>query len=184
MNTTTKTPTRTRWLGIGLIMLAVLVLLSFKAIQRSNYVAGLQVAETAGDATVPTLRAQSIGSSAEPDAAAQEADPFPSRPEAQVEWVVRNRRPAMVLFHSTTCKPCQAMEKAVAKVRPDFEAQVIFIDVVVTDPDNAGLLRQAQIRTIPTSIFVTAAGEAYGFVGAVEEDALRVELSKLMSGRS
>ena len=184
MKTTKKTRPGQRWLGVGFVLAAVVVVVGIKAINRPDQVAGLRVAETPGPAVAPTLRAESPGSNVVSSGSVQEADPFPSEPEAQIEWVLRNRRPAMILFHSTTCKPCQLMEKAVDKVRTEYELQIAFIDVVVTDPANATLVRQAQIRTIPTSIFVTASGDAYGFVGAVEEHVLRTELTKLISGES
>jgi thiol:disulfide interchange protein len=179
-----KTRTGQRWLGVTLVALAVVAVAGIKAISRSDRIDGLRVAETSADAAVPDLGTASALENAGADAPAQQADPFPTEPAAQIEWVLRNRTPAMILFHSTTCKPCQLMEKAVEKVRSDFEPQVAFVDVVVTDPANANLLRQAQIRTIPTTIFITTSGEAYGFVGAVEQNVLRDELTKLISGES
>lgn len=181
MRATKNTPAGRRWPGVAFVVVAVMAVLSIKAINRPDQVAGLRVAETATGADVPALGAESPGSDAGVDVSAQEEDPFPNDPTAQIGWVLRNRKPAMILFHSTTCKPCQLMEKAVEKVRTDFEPQVAFVDVVVTDPANASLLRQAQIRTIPTSILITASGDAHGFVGAVEEDALRAELTRLIS---
>jgi thiol-disulfide isomerase/thioredoxin len=177
-----KTQTGQRWLGVAFVLVAAVAVVGIKALNRPDQVAGLSVAETAADADVPALGAESPDSKAEAGVPAQEADPFPSDPAAQIEWVLRKGKPAMILFHSTTCKPCQLMEKAVEKVRAEFEPQIAFVDVVVTDPANATLLRQAQIRTIPTSVFVMTSGQAYGFVGAVEEDALRAELNKLVSG--
>jgi hypothetical protein len=165
-----KTRTGQRWLGVTLVALAVVAVAGIKAISRSDRIDGLRVAETSADAAVPDLGTASALENAGADAPAQQADPFPTEPAAQIEWVLRNRTPAMILFHSTTCKPCQLMEKAV--------------EVVVTDPANANLLRQAQIRTIPTTIFITTSGEAYGFVGAVEQNVLRDELTKLISGES
>ncbi len=144
-----NTRTGRRWLGVAIVVVAVIAVLSIKALSRPDQVAGLRVAETASDAEVPVLGAQSPGSDVGVEVSAQEKDPFPSDPTAQIEWVLRNGKPAMILFHSTTCKPCQLMEKAVEKVRTDFEPQVAFVDVLVTDPANASLLRQAQIRSIP-----------------------------------
>lgn len=180
LKATNKTRTGQRWVGVAFVLVAVVAVVAIKATKRPDQVAGLRVAETAADADVPALGGESSGAAA--GVPAQETDPFPSDPMAQIEWLLRKGKPVMILFHSTTCKACQLMEKAVENVRADFEPQIAFIDVVVTDPANASLLQKAKIKSIPTSVFVMASGQAYGFVGALEEDVLRVELSKLVSG--
>jgi len=178
--------TQARWqqLAIALVAGGILIVLGSKAFTTSGPVSGFVVAETQAEAAVPTLATPPADGNAESGAAAQEADPFPQQPSDQVEWAMRNRRPAMILFHSTTCKPCMLMEETVEKVRPDFETQIAFIDVVVSDASNATLLRQAQIRTIPTTIFLTISGDSYGFIGAMDEGTLRAELAKLVSAGS
>jgi len=184
MKRTTGTQTGWQQPAIALVALGILVILGSKAFTRSGPTTGFVVAETQAEAAVPTLATRPPDGNAESGAAAQEADPFPQQPSDQVEWAMRNRRPAMILFHSTTCKPCKLMEQTVEKVRPDFETQIAFIDVVVSDASNATLLRQAQIRTIPTTIFLTISGDSYGFIGAMDEGALRAELAKLVSAGS
>jgi len=110
-------------------------------------------------------------------------DPYPTGPGAQVDWVLRNQKAAMILFHSTNCKPCIVMDNLVQKVKGDYEPHLVFIDVITNDRSNMELIQQAQIRAIPTSIFLGESGKAKGFVGAMPEDALRAELDNLISAQ-
>ena len=87
----------------------------------------------------------------------------------------------MVFFHSTDCKPCREMTVVVQEVRPDFDEHIAFIDVITNDRSNAPLVQKAQIRAIPTTVFIMASGQGHGFVGAMKEEDLRAELIKLMS---
>ncbi len=108
-----------------------------------------------------------------------ESDPYPTEPAEQIEWVLRHNHPAMILFHSTNCKPCKVMTGLVQQVRTDFQ-HIAFIDVITNDRANAQLVQRAQIRAIPTSVFVMASGQGSGFVGAMSEEDLRAELIKLL----
>jgi thiol:disulfide interchange protein len=109
-------------------------------------------------------------------------DPYPTNPTAQVDWVLRNNKPAMLLFHSTDCIPCKAMEQLVKKVRSDYEPHVVFVDVVTNDRANLGLIQQARIQAIPTTFFVSSSGQMSRVVGAMKEEALRAELATLRAG--
>ena len=88
----------------------------------------------------------------------------------------------MILFHSTNCIPCKKMERLVAEVRGDYQPNLVFIDVITNDRANWPLIQQAGVRTIPTSYFVHASGAGKRLVGAMSEEALRVELSALLGG--
>lgn len=172
---------RQRWLSALVVAAAVVVIFVFKGADRGTVAPpALPTAERSGSATVVALAETPEVSESEPNEPQLDKDPLPADPAAQVEWVLHHHKPAMVLFHSTTCKACLVMMDVVERVRTDHEAQIVFIDVVTNDRSNAQLVQQAQIRTIPTSIFITTSGQAFGFIGAMEEDRLRTELSKLI----
>ena len=160
-----------RWLWAVAVLAAVAVLVASKATRGSGQ--NLPEAQGRGSATLPALSAASVGVA---------ADPFPPEPAAQLDWVLRNQKPAMLLFHSTNCKPCKVMSALVDKLRPEYERAVVFVDVITNDQANAGLVQRAQIRAIPTSFFLSSAGEARGFVGAMPEEELRAELARLLQG--
>jgi thiol:disulfide interchange protein len=109
-------------------------------------------------------------------------DPFPANPAAQVQWVARNKRPAMILYHSTNCIPCKAMDQLVKKVHADYEPAVVFIDVITNDQANSVEVRRAGIQFIPTTFFVSSSGQSKKVVGAMKEEALRAELASLQAG--
>jgi len=114
---------------------------------------------------------------------ARTAGPPASDPATQIEWVEQNRHPAMIVYHSNNCIPCKAMSTLVEQVRGDYEPRITFIDVLTNDEANLDLLRKAAIQYIPTSFFVSAAGESKRVVGAMSEPALRAELDRLVSGK-
>ena len=147
-----------------------------------------QLTVTPGELEAVTLApadpdsAASATPSTEATQPAQQDQPFPSNPAAQIDWIARNQKPAMILFHSTTCKACKIMNGLVEKVRTDYEPRVFFIHVLTNDQSSSGLVQQAGIRLIPTSFFVQGSGTGKRFVGALEEDALRAELDQLLAG--
>lgn len=103
-------------------------------------------------------------------------------PEAQLEQALAAGQPVLAFFHSYTCYQCERMMEIVDDVYPDFSGAVTLVDVDVYDRDNIDLLRAARIQVIPTVILFNRAGEAQVFVGVMEPEQLRQELS-LLSGR-
>ena len=104
-------------------------------------------------------------------------------PAAQIEWVERNKKPALIVYHSTNCVPCLKMEALVKTVRRDYEPKVTFIDVLTNVEANVDLWTDAGIRSIPTSDFLSASGEKNRVVGLMVEQDLRAELARLASGK-
>ena len=178
----------TRWLIGGLVALAVIVIVGLKWLRSPPQVAIASlpmttatppVSSTPDTTSQSALVAPTVAQAHPTDVVAGE-DPFPSQPAAQVEWVMRNKKPAMILFRSTNCVPCKRMEKLVNQVRGDYEPDIVFIDVIVYDRSNTGLIRQAQIQAIPTSFFIKASGQGRRFVGATSKEVLRAELANLL----
>jgi thiol-disulfide isomerase/thioredoxin len=177
-------------LAAGLVLVAVVVILAAKMATNSP-TAGLRVVEGGSATMVPAPLTGASGSAvdeptpvAAPAVIAAKSDPMPTEPAAQVEWILRNNQPAMVLFHSTNCKPCIAMTALVEQIRGDYEDRIVFIDVVTNEVANAALVRQAGIQAIPTTIFVTSSGEGRGHLGLMKEEDLRAELTKLLPAES
>lgn len=164
---------------VGLLVAAAIVVVVGAKIATS-----LRLAATTALSGAPSSTPQaSIGpqpAATVPGAAGIE--PFPSSPAAQVDWVTRNKMPAMILYHSTNCIPCKAMDELVKKVRADYEPDVVFVDVITNNQANLIEIRRAKIQVIPTTFFVSASGEIKKQVGAMPEDALRAELARLLAG--
>jgi hypothetical protein len=109
--------------------------------------------------------------------------PATDDPAVQVEWVERNKKPALIVYHSTNCVPCIKMGALVQTVRGDYEPKVTFIDVLTNVEANVDLVTEAGIRSIPTSDFLSVSGETNRVVGLMTEQALRTELVRLASGK-
>ena len=106
-------------------------------------------------------------------------DPYPAMPAEQVQWVIRNKKPAMVLVYSTLCRPCRMMDSLVQLVKRDYQPDVVFIEVLYDDPANAPVLRWARVSTIPASYFLSRSGEGKRTVGLMKQEALRAELARI-----
>jgi hypothetical protein len=137
---------------------------------------GRQVPPTSSDA----------GSSASPVAATTEAanttapSPTPNPlAEAQLDRLLKVGDPVFLFFHSNRCAQCVRMIGIVEQVYPGFSDSVALVDVNVYDERNRNLLQRANIRAIPTLIFVDREGEVRGHVGVMEPDALRDQLRQL-----
>jgi thiol:disulfide interchange protein len=173
-----KTPA-IRWgviVGVAALIGAVLLLKSY----RSS--TGLAVSQ---DEIEPTPLAvemavpiESTPSGAE--AAALPAQPTPALlPEAQLNQLLAAEEPVFVFFHSNTCVQCVKMTQIVEQVYPDFSDSVALVDVNVYDERNQNLLQRADIRVIPTLIFVDREGQAQGHIGVMESQVLREQLQAL-----
>jgi thioredoxin 1 len=173
---------RSRWLIGGAVLVALVAVIGIKALTRFTVASEaseqgtMEMPMQGAEVKAPTSPGATSGDTA------SVTDPFPSDPGEQVDWALRNGKPAMVLFHSTSCIPCKQMSALIAAVREDYEPDIVFVDVVVSDRANMNLIRQAGIQTIPTTFFVELSGQGKRYVGALREDALRAELSALLQG--
>lgn len=92
----------------------------------------------------------------------------------------REGKPAYILFHSSTCLPCQEMEKIAEKIIPSFTEKIVFIEVNVNEPAEQDLINQFGIQVIPTSIFIGKNGDIKGRIaGVIPEKNLKETLNKL-----
>ena len=160
------------WAGL-LVAAAVLGVLGLKALGLGPRAARLPtggLAQVVGP--VPDAANASMANSG-PD------DPFPTTPSEQVQWVLRYKKPAMVLVYSTVCRPCMMMDSLVQMVKRDYQPDVVFIEVVYDDPANAEVLRWAKVGTIPASYFLTRSGQGKRIVGLMKQQDLRAELARI-----
>jgi len=102
-------------------------------------------------------------------------------PDAQLKAAMEAHQPALALFHSTTCIPCKEMEAIVNQVKPDFQKKVVFVDVNVYDDDNLPLVREARIRTIPTTMLFNAKGKVRTYYGVINAQQLREEVDQVLA---
>jgi thiol-disulfide isomerase/thioredoxin len=100
-------------------------------------------------------------------------------PEIQIEQALSSGEPTLAFFHSNNCEQCLIMIDIVEQVFPEFADTVNLVDVDVYDPDNKPLLRRVGLQYIPTLVFFEFSGQGQSFVGVMEADALRQQLSVL-----
>lgn len=112
--------------------------------------------------------------------AAGQAQPTPTLlPEAMLDQLLAEGKPAFVFFHSNNCVQCLRMIEIVEQVYPEFADAVPLVDVNVYDERNGNLLQRAGLRYIPTLIFIDRTGQGQGYVGVMEPEALREQLQAL-----
>lgn len=155
--------------GAAALIVAVLLLKTY----RSDLV-GLAASQ---DEVEPTLPVVETGAPPQPTPAVVDA---PARlPEAHLDQLLAAGEPIFAFFHSNTCVQCVRMTEIVEDVYPDFSDSVALVDVDVYDEQNWNLLQRANIRVIPTLIFIDREGEVWGEAGVMEPDALREQLQTL-----
>jgi thiol:disulfide interchange protein len=153
----------------GVVLILVGLILSIKA-----YQATVDTANSPPYQFAPTLQAASAAGS--PEQAAPVAD-LP--PETQLDQFLAAGKPTLAFFHSNDCVQCVKMIKVVEQVYPDFVNTVALVDVNVYDERNQNLLHRADIRAIPTLIFIDGDGEGKGYMGLMKPDIFRNELQRL-----
>ncbi|HCG98751.1 MAG TPA: hypothetical protein DE036_02815 [Actinobacteria bacterium] len=93
--------------------------------------------------------------------------------EQALERALRSGKPTMILFHSNSCIPCKEMSAIVAQIEPQFKERANFVDILLEDKAEAGLIAKYEVHTIPTSVFLDKMGSYVGTnVGVIKEDAL------------
>lgn len=180
---------------IGVVMVVGLILI-LKAQQSSTKtavpvvpttggsgIAAVQVAAPTHDVAQPTPTPVSNPAQPDVDPATPAAiDLNGLSPEEQVDHLLAAGQPVFAFFHSNTCQQCIDMTGIVNQVYPDFIGQVYLVDVNVYDQQNQNLLRRANLRVIPTLIFVDRSGQSWGYTGVMPADALREQLNTLAGG--
>lgn len=99
--------------------------------------------------------------------------------EAQLMSALDEGQPTFGFFHTDNCDSCIQMMEVVAEVFPEYAEEVVLVDVNVYDPVNQSLLRQAQIRVIPTLIFYDPRGATETVFGVIQPDQLRAQLNAI-----
>ena len=118
----------------------------------------------------------------EPAAAPPTVQAANELPEAQLMRALDTGTPTLAFFHSLTCDSCKEMTAIVAEVYPEFAGSIALVDVDVYDDRNAGLLRAAGIRAIPTVVFFDRSGEGKVHIGVVGAEDLRQILTAMQKG--
>ena len=97
----------------------------------------------------------------------------------QYDQAIQSSQPTFVFLHSLDCIPCKEMMDVVAQVCPEYEGQVVLIDVDVYDQRNANILRQEGLQMIPTLVFYDRQDQRQVHVGVLQPDQLRAILQAI-----
>ena len=101
-----------------------------------------------------------------------------------IEQAKQQGQPAWLLFHSTTCESCIAMEKIYEALKPEFAGKVAFINIDVDDSKEKQLLEQYKIMSIPATYFQDAKGKTvWQTVGVIPIAEMRAKLQALAAGK-
>lgn len=69
-----------------------------------------------------------------------------------------------------------------AKVMPDYEGRLAYIDVPAEDPEADGILERFPAPYVPTSVFIAGDGGVIEeYVGALGDAELRAKLDALLA---
>lgn len=102
--------------------------------------------------------------------------------EAALDGALAAGQPVLAFFHSESCDSCIQMMAVVDEVYPEYEDDIVLVDVDVYDPRNEALLARARIAGIPTVIVYDRSGEQEWHLGVMGADELRARLAALAGG--
>ena len=103
---------------------------------------------------------------------------------ADFESASESGQPTYVLFHSLTCEPCIEISEVADEVIPDYEGEVVFVNVITDDPSGQQLADRFSFQYIPTSFFLGADGTIIdSFTGAIDEADMRARLDALVESQ-
>jgi thiol-disulfide isomerase/thioredoxin len=102
--------------------------------------------------------------------------------ETQLDQALEAGRPVLAFFHSNNCQQCLIMMDTVARIFPEYQDQVVLVDVDVYSEFNRPLLSRVRLQYIPTLIFYDRAGESQTRVGVLADSLLREQLSAISAG--
>ncbi|MBO8158176.1 thioredoxin family protein [Thermosyntropha sp.] len=98
----------------------------------------------------------------------------------EIKEAEENGESMWLLFSSASCPPCVEMKKIFDRIKPEYEGKVRFINISVDEDENYELMREYEIKYIPTIYIIDAKGNvSYHNIGLIEEEALRAELDKV-----
>lgn len=100
---------------------------------------------------------------------------------ADYEAAVASGKPIYVLFHSLTCEPCVEISEVADQVMPEYDGDIVFVNVITDDPSGQQLAAEFTFQFIPTSFFLSSGGESVvdSYTGAMDAVAMRTYLDAL-----
>jgi thiol-disulfide isomerase/thioredoxin len=101
--------------------------------------------------------------------------------KAQLDEARRSGRPAVALFTRDLCRNCEMMKATLRWVRIDFENEVTFLEVNVDDSANLSLVQEAQVRAVPSFLFLSPSGAAKQIDHSIRAADLRAEIEALLA---
>lgn len=100
-------------------------------------------------------------------------------PQEQLSLALEAGKPVLAFYHSDNCEACIEMIDIVNQVYPEFENEVVLIDIDVNDPKNKRLVRKVGLTAIPTEMFYDRSGNERKWIGAMQPDTLHEALADI-----
>lgn len=100
---------------------------------------------------------------------------------ANNEWKYEGDLPAVIDFYATWCGPCKMMAPVMELLAGEYEGRIRVYKVDVDREKRLAAL--FKIRTIPTFIFIPAAGEPQHANGAMDIELMRGIIDSTLLGK-
>lgn len=99
----------------------------------------------------------------------------------QLETALNEGQPVWVMFGTNNCPYCVKLKKIFDELKPEYEDQVVFIDVNLDIRENYDLGMEYQIRYVPvTYIYDKEGNVSFTEGGLLEKELLIKELDKVI----
>ena len=84
------------------------------------------------------------------------------------EWVFEGKRPAIIDFYATWCRPCKMTAPVVEELAKNYQGKIDFFKVDIDKEQE--LAKIFDIQSIPTFLFIPLNGQPTEQMGAMEKE--------------
>lgn len=92
-----------------------------------------------------------------------EPEPEVSSPKeaaaGQIDEVIKEGQSAWLFFRTSTCPACVELNESFVSLQPEYEGQVVFIDINLDEESNRELGREYRIGYVPQTYIIDANGD-------------------------
>ena len=97
------------------------------------------------------------------------------------DTILKNKETCVMVFSKDTCSVCKNLLPVAEKVSDEFEGQIKFYSLTVTDPEVLLRFRSLKLLGVPQSVFILKGEKDLALPGGVNETILKKETKKLLN---
>ena len=94
--------------------------------------------------------------------------------------VKENKETCIMVFHKESCSVCQSLAPVANKVAGEFDGQVKFYSLSVSDPEVLARFKEMKLLGVPQTVFIANGEKKLALPGNISAEIFRKETKKLL----